>query len=107
MYALAFSALVAACLCLQGCGLPESSFELARESRLPRWFTLPPGLSRSDVSVRLAYYSSPWGGTATFKLLDVKRKKTMAEANGTEKGLEPIIFENPRAGFPPGYPSYE
>src|SRR5271163_1330751 len=29
---------------------PESTFELASESRLPKWITPPPGLTRADVS---------------------------------------------------------
>jgi hypothetical protein len=75
--------------------LAESSFELARESRLPRWFTLPPGVSRSDVSVTLVYYVEPWGSTATFKLLDVKRKKNIAQV--TAKRLSSCHVEEPEA----------
>lgn len=40
---------------------PESAFELVNESRLPKWFNLPPGLARSDVSVTMKYYVKPWG----------------------------------------------
>ena len=35
---------------------PESNFDLASQSRLPRWFTLPDGLNREDVNVKLLYY---------------------------------------------------
>ncbi len=36
--------------------IPESTFELASESRLPKWITLPPGLTRADVSTTMSYY---------------------------------------------------
>ena len=54
--------------------LPESSFELAPESRLPRWITLPPGYARADVSVTLNIYSIP-GLDARFILKDRQGKK--------------------------------
>ena len=41
--------------------LPESTFQLANESRLPKWITLPPGLTRADVSITMCYYVKPWG----------------------------------------------
>lgn len=58
-------------LAISGCGFfPESSFDLAPESRLPKWFVVPSGLSRSQVTVKMDYYISPRGpGSATFKLL--------------------------------------
>lgn len=97
----------AACLSLFGCErLPESSFEIARESRLPRWFSLPPGLSRSDVTVVMNYYVKSSGRTSTFILLDSKRQK-LAEVKGTQKGFEPLQLKTPPSGFPPDYPSYE
>ena len=60
---------------------PESTFELASESRLPKWITLPPGLTRADVSITMSYYVMPWGSSATFILRDTKeqiRTKVMA-----------------------------
>jgi hypothetical protein len=62
---------VAISLCLSlftmsGCGyFPESSFALAPNSRLPKWFTLPPKLTRTDVTVTVNYY----GDTVTLTLL--------------------------------------
>jgi hypothetical protein len=41
--------------CTRGCS--EAEFELAQESRLPQWFTLPTGLQRMDVGVSLSDYS--------------------------------------------------
>lgn len=39
-------------------GLCESNFNLARESRLPRWFQLPSGTERSDIGVYFVYFLS-------------------------------------------------
>jgi hypothetical protein len=85
---------------------PESSFELAHESRLPKWIVLPPGLSRSDVTVTMSYYVKPSGRTSTFKLLDSKKRK-LAEVDGTLSGSEPIKLKNQKPGYPSGYPYYE
>lgn len=103
MHKLFIAICAAACLSLLGCEyFPESSFELARESRLPKWFTLPPGLSRTDVTVTMDYYLKH----TTFKLLDAKKQK-LAEVNGKNKSLEPLMRKTPQPGFPAGYPSYE
>jgi hypothetical protein len=40
-------------------GFLESRFELAPESRLPKWVQVPSGMSRADVKVELFYYSPP------------------------------------------------
>jgi hypothetical protein len=107
MNKLFFAIIAAMCLSLLGCeDLPESSFELATESRLPKWFTLPPGLARSDVTVMMSYYVKQSGRTSTFKLLDARKKK-LAELNGTQKGMEPLKRKTPQPGFSPGYPIYE
>jgi len=41
-------------------GLPESCFQLAQESRLPKWFELPKGYSRNEVDLALCYYLPPF-----------------------------------------------
>jgi hypothetical protein len=90
-----------------GCAwFPESTFELANESRLPKWITLPPGLTRADVSITMSYYIMPWGSSATFILEDTKGR-TLKKAGGKVKGLEPLQLKHPPPGFPPGYPAYE
>ncbi|MBI3344895.1 MAG: hypothetical protein HY028_08595 [Gammaproteobacteria bacterium] len=107
MYKLFTAIIIAVFLSLLGCEyFPESSFELAQESRLPKWFTLPPGLSRSDVTVTMSYYVKPWGRTSTFILRNTKNQK-LAKVKGKNKGLKPFKLKTPRSGFPPGYPSYE
>jgi len=90
-----------------GCAwFPESTFELASESRLPKWITLPPGLTRADVSITMSYYVMPWGRSSTF-ILQNKKGQTLKKVDGKEKGLEPLQLEHPPPGFPPGYPAYE
>jgi hypothetical protein len=57
-----------------GCeSLSESTFKLADESRLPKWVTLPLGLTRADVSLTMSYYIRPWGNSAQFILQDKNR----------------------------------
>jgi hypothetical protein len=85
---------------------PESTFELASESRLPKWITLPPGLTRADVSIMMNYYVLPWGRSATFILRDTKGQ-IRRKVSGKVKGSEPYQLQHPPLGFPPGYPSYE
>jgi hypothetical protein len=102
------AALLATCLLQISCMLfPEASFQLAPQSRLPRWFTLPPGLSRSDVSVTMSYFTSPSGRTAKFVLVNVRTKHTLATVDATLMGSEPIQLKKRPEGFPPGYPAYE
>jgi hypothetical protein len=92
---------------MSGCRyFPESTFELASESRLPKWFTLPPGLTRGDVSITMNYYVKPWGRSATF-ILQNDRNGTLTKVDANQKGLEPLHLKNPPPGFSPGYPSYE
>lgn len=100
--------LVVMCWLLPGCNyFPESSFELAPESRLPKWFTLPSGLSRSDVVVIMDYYITSSGRAATFTLQREKDHKELAKISGQQKGAEPLRLKNPPLGYPESYPSYE
>ena len=85
---------------------PESTFELASESRLPKWITLPPELTRADVSVSMSYYVMPWGRSATFILQDTKGQ-IRTKVYGKTRGLGPNQLKHPPPGFPPGYPAYE
>jgi hypothetical protein len=87
-------------------GCAESNFDLAPESRLPRWITLPPGLPRTEAKVTMDYYVMPWGRVAVFKLWD-KHGNKLKQVKGKQKGLEPLTLKHHPAGFPPGYPSYE
>jgi hypothetical protein len=54
-YLLLFVALAISASAIVGCEyFPESTFELASESRLPKWIALPPGLTRADVSITMS-----------------------------------------------------
>ena len=75
---------------------PESTFELASESRLPKWIALPPGLTRADVSITMSYYNKPWGWDTTFILKD-KKGKVLTKVYGKSRDLGPSQ----------GYPAYE
>ncbi len=89
------------------CGwFPESTFELASESRLPKWITLPSGLTRADASLSMSYYVWPWGRRATFILRDAKGK-ILTKISGKVRGLGLNQLKASRPGSPPGYPSYE
>jgi hypothetical protein len=91
----------------KGCELfPEATFTLANDSRLPKWVTLPPGLTRPGISLTMSYYVIPWGRSAQFTLRD-KNKQTLEKEGGRMKCLEPFRLRNPPPGFPSGYPSYE
>ena len=86
--------------------LPESTFQLANESRLPKWITIPSGLDRNDVSISMSYYNSPLGGSAKFTLRDSKQR-VLEKVNGRLKCRYPIELTNSLSGLAPDYPSYE
>jgi hypothetical protein len=86
--------------------LAESRFSLAADSRLPKWVTLPPGLTRANVSLELSYYSMPWGGRARF-ILQAKNKQTIEKENGKVRCKEPFRLKSPTQEYPSGYPNYE
>lgn len=96
-----------ACQLLTGCGLfPESSFSLANESRLPKWFTLLPNQTRANVTVTMDYYIDSSGRTATFTLRD-SSGSVISKVTGKQKGLEPLQRSTRLPGYPEGHPSYE
>ena len=64
--------------------LPESTFQLASESRLPKWIMLPAGLTRADVSITMSLYNLPWGARAVFTLKDAQGK-ILEKTYGEEK----------------------
>jgi hypothetical protein len=95
-------AILASTIIYQGLRMfPESAFQLANESRLPKWITLPPGLTRADVSITMSYFTWPGAG---FVLRDAKGK-TLQKVDGYER-CSNFQLRNPPPGFPPGYPRY-
>jgi hypothetical protein len=85
---------------------PESIFQLAPDSRLPRWFELPSGLRRDQLSVTMTYFISPLGATSEFTMRGPKGN-TLREVTGKSRGNEPVHLKVQRPGFAPGYPAYE
>jgi hypothetical protein len=103
----ALGVVVLACQLLTGCGLfPESSFSLANESRLPKWFTVSPNQTRANVTVTMDYYIDSSGRTATFTLRD-SSGSVISKVTGKQKGLEPLQRSTRLPGYPERYPSYE
>ena len=106
-YQLLAIVLVVTFLSIKGCELfPEATFTLANDSRLPKWVTLPPGLTRPDISLTMSYYVMPWGRRAQFTLRD-KNKQMLEKEGGKVRCREPFQLKNPPQGFPSGYPAYE
>ena len=95
--------LVGACSPTRGC--IESDFDLAPESRIPRWFVLHDGAKRSDFSVQLDYWIGPAGRTATITLRSGGR--TLDSVVATMKDSEPRTLVPKPATGPIPYPGYE
>lgn len=98
--------LLVSCSPIRGC--VESEFKLAPESRLPKWFSLPAGYTKDDVTVELTYYSSPVPvDNAVFELVDRKGKK-LSQVTG-QMCWHPVMDKkrNKSGGFDPdSYPHY-
>ena len=73
---------IASILFLSGC--EEARFELATDSRLPKWFELPDGVDRDDVTVQLSYYQVPT--EKSIFTLRHKNGKTISEVVAHRKG---------------------
>src|SRR6185503_6066744 len=94
------SLLLVLCLALAGCHwFPESMFDLADDSRLPKWFTMPAGRSRSDIRVELYYYSD---GEVEF-FLENKYGITISKVKGQRASMQPLTM----SGDPRDHPSFE
>jgi hypothetical protein len=90
-------------------GCVESQFTLVPESRLPGWFSIPPGISRSDVTVRLTYYSpsSVQTDNAVLELM-TSTGRQLSEVTG-RMCWHPTMAKkrNQHGGFDPdSYPHY-
>jgi hypothetical protein len=95
------SALTISGLLVVGCKyFPESTFQLASDSRLPKWITLPAGVTRKDVEVTMSYYFKPWGDDASFTLQNGKH--VIRQIDGKLVCTHPIVL----SGSTSDYPSY-
>ena len=86
-------------------GCSESNFNLSPESRLPKWFEVPEGMSRDKLNVTMDYYIKSEGGEAVFKLYDMNGSRLKKVKGKT--GLYPLELKNPPIGSQEGYPMYE
>ena len=84
----------------------ESGFDLAPESRLPKWFDVPKGKVRADLKVTMDYYVKPNKREVVFKLYDENGKK-LRKVKGTLLGDRPLELKDSKKGVSKGYPSYE
>src|SRR5438874_65778 len=95
------------CSAITGC--VESSFNLARQSRLPKCLALPPGLAREDISVKLNFYAPLRGPDAKF-ILTYRNGRKLAQASGRStllrgfevvavNGTTEIVELNPATNF--------
>jgi hypothetical protein len=77
-------------VCASSCAISgcfDSVWYLASDSRLPKWFTLPPGLTRKDVSVALENYVPLFrGGPSAKCVLRDKNGKKLAEVKAKVNG---------------------
>ncbi len=69
---------------------PESEFNLADDSRLPKWVSLPPEVKREQIEVTLDYYTTP------AVKIKIRNKNTSAER--TLKGE--LLRSNPTGPYP-------
>ena len=83
---------------------PESTFELADDSRLPRWVVLPPEATRSIISVTMSYYLKPWGNDVTFTIHGGGR---LTEVSGKRRCKDPFHLKKPTGESASYYPAYE
>ena len=75
--------IVAICLsCFAISGCVDSVNYLASDSRLPKWFTLPPGLTRADVTVIRASMDPTQRGVDIKVALYKGKYKKLAEVSG-------------------------
>jgi hypothetical protein len=89
-------------------GCAESKFVLAPDSRVPKWFAVPPDVSRKDVTVTMAFYDLPTGKSVTFKLWDTAGRK-LAQVSASVSPDNPHAFgpPSPHGGVDEGsYPLY-
>jgi|SRR5712664_1850978 len=104
--------LVIAALSLVSCspirGCVESQFTLEQDSRLPKWFALPSGYSRANVTVQLTYYAPPFPADNALVELQTVKGSVLYKTTG-EVCWHPVMEtkKNQHGGFnSDSYPHY-
>lgn len=90
---------------LTGCA--ESSFTLSQDSRLPKWFEVPEGMSRKELKVTMDYYVYPSNRIAIFKLYKNESLFPLKKVTGKQFGNRPYSLNEAPPGLPKNYPLYE
>ena len=101
-----FTVSVVSALCLGACA--SSEFRLAGDSALPKWFELPPGKTRADITVTMTNYGPLFGSkrTATLTLTD-RDGRVFSKLVADKVGNQPrSLVPDPGTG-PIPYPMYE
>lgn len=88
-------------------GCVEASFNLASNSRLPKWFEPPEGMSRKDLYVKMDYLIGFSSREAVFRLYDKNKYFCIKKVTGLSRGNHPLKLMNQPTGFPKNRPSYE
>jgi hypothetical protein len=79
-------------------GCATEVFTLAPDSPLPTGLTVPPGISRSDISVELQHWSGPFGSSVQFTMRNCRWEQIATVFVDTFPGV--LQLDSP-------YPSYE
>ena len=84
-------------------GCREAEFNLANDSRLPKFFSTPDGMSRDDLDVRITSYSE-WDGSGFYSVYGLYEK-------GNFVALKKVTIKNEKGPFRlssanNGYPFY-
>jgi hypothetical protein len=74
------------------CGCMQSMWELTSDSRLPKWITLPPDLTRSDVIVVEEAMEPTRRGVVVKVIIYTKRYKKLKEVRGKSFDLSGRYF---------------
>ena len=101
-----FTSMMLATIGCDGSPRPEASFELAADSRLPRWFGMPGNVNRSDFRLTITYYIDATGRYAVV-VLSGRGLASPVEVKGTLRGLQPLVVASSTNQGKPAYPKYE
>jgi hypothetical protein len=104
---LSLTLLCVACSPARGCA--EASFDLADESRLPRWTEGLHGEPRSKFDLEMTYYISLFGQNRRSALFTLKTKdgRVVSQTHGVVHGDHPLTLETSPSNGPTPYPRFE
>ena len=69
-----------------------ANFRLADDSRLPKWFSPPKGITREHIRVTVDYGVLPGRRWARFTMFD-RNGHQLGEVTGTMTGSEPLVLD--------------